>query len=358
MNVAANEEELRSYLAAATAVSEDQPVVISKFIEGAKEVEIDGVAQKGELMIYAITEHVEDAGVHSGDATIVYPPQRLFLETVRRVKFIARGIVKELKITGPFNIQFLVKDNRVQVIECNLRASRSFPFVSKVSRYNFIAIATRAMLGEDIRGDYRTLDLDYVAVKSPQYSFSRIKGADPRAGVEMTSTGEVACFGDSYEEAFLKSILAAGNDIPRHTVLLSIGGDTAKGSLLDDIRALAARGFPLAATNDTADFLNKNGIAAKKLHKLSEEKSPNIAEWIQGGKIDCVINIPRRKQSSAALTDGYHIRRLAADFHLTLITDMKLAKLFLRAICNLQEKDLSAKAWDEYVTRERWWKHE
>src|SRR3989338_3291684 len=357
MNVAANDEELTSYLTAATAVSEDSPVVISKFIEGAKEVEIDGIAQKGELILYAITEHVEDAGVHSGDATIVYPPQRLFLETVRRVKLITRGIVKELRITGPFNIQFLVKDNRVQVIECNLRASRSFPFVSKVSRYNFIDVATRAMLGDNIRGDYRTLDLDYVAVKSPQYSFSRIKGADPRPTVEMTSTGEVACFGDSYEEAFLKSILAAGNGIPKKTILLSIGGDTAKGQLLGDIRALAGKGYRLAATNDTADFLGKNGISVNKLHKLSEKKSPNIAEWMQKGTIDCVINIPRRTQSDTALTDGYHIRRLAADCHLTLITDMKLAKLFLRAICNLQEEDLAAKAWDEYITPERWWKH-
>ena len=357
MNVAANDENLASYLTAATAVSEDSPVVISKFIEGAKEVEIDGVAQKGELMLYAITEHVEDAGVHSGDATIVYPPQRLFLETVRRIKLITRGIVKELRITGPFNIQFLVKDNRVQVIECNLRASRSFPFVSKVSRYNFIDVAIRAIQGDNIRGDYRTLDLDYVAVKSPQYSFSRIKGADPRPTVEMTSTGEVACFGDSYEEAFLKSILAAGNGIPKKTILLSIGGDTAKGQLLGDIRALAGKGYRLAATNDTADFLGKNGISVNKLHKLSEKKSPNIAEWMQKGTIDCVINIPRRTQSDTALTDGYHIRRLAADCHLTLITDMKLAKLFLRAICNLQEEDLAAKAWDEYITPERWWKH-
>lgn len=355
MNVATNDEELKSYLTAATAVSAAHPVVISKFIEGAKEVEIDGVAQKGDLVLYAITEHVEDAGVHSGDATIVYPPQRLFLETVRRVKLITRGVVKELKITGPFNIQFLVKDNRVQVIECNLRASRSFPFVSKVSRYNFIDYAVRAMLGDDIRGEYRTLDLDYVAVKSPQYSFSRIKGADPRPTVEMTSTGEVACFGDSYEEAFLKSILAAGSDIPRKIILLSIGGDNAKGLLLEDIQALIRNKYRLAATNDTAEFFQKNGIAVTKLYKLSENKSPNIAEWIQGRKIDCVINIPRRKQTSAALTDGYHIRRLAADYHLTLITDIKLAKLFFRSICNLEEKDLTPKAWDEYLTPERWW---
>lgn len=355
MNVARNEEELKHYLALAAAVSAEHPVVVSKFIEHAKEVEIDGVAQKGELVLYAITEHVEDAGVHSGDATIVYPPQRLFLETVRRIKVITRGILKELKITGPFNIQFLVKDNRVQVIECNLRASRSFPFVSKVSKYNFIERAVCTMLDEDIRGDYRTLDLDYVAVKAPKYSFNRIKGTDPRPSVEMTSTGEVACFGDSYEEAFLKSLIAAGNYYPKKYILLSIGPDNAKGELLDDIRALNGRGYEFSATEHTADFLNKNGILAVALKKVSERGSPNVAEWLQQRKVECVINIPRNKQTGAAKTDGYYIRRLAVDYHVPLHTDLKIAKMLLRSLVKLEEEDLQIKAWDEYSTQERWW---
>ncbi|MFA4872719.1 MAG: carbamoyl-phosphate synthase (glutamine-hydrolyzing) large subunit [Patescibacteria group bacterium] len=356
MNVAEDEEELTRYLTAASAVTPDHPVVVSKFIEGAKEVEIDGVAQKGELVLYAVTEHVEHAGVHSGDATVVYPPQRLFLETTRRVKLVCRNIVKELDITGPFNIQFLVKDNRIQVIECNLRASRSFPFVSKVSRYNFIDFATRAMLGEDIRGDYRTLDLDYVAVKAPKYSFSRIKGADPKPTVEMASTGEVACFGDSYEEAFLKAIAAAGNYYPKKTILLSIGPDTAKGILLFDIQALSRQGFVFAATEHTANFLEDNGIETLCLRKVSEGGSPNVSEWIRGRKVDCVINIPERRQTSSSRTDGFFIRRLAVDSHIPLHTDLKIAKMYLRSLSTTKEDDLSAKAWDEYTTAERWWK--
>lgn len=356
MNIAEDKEELTRYLTAASAVTPDHPVVVSKFIEGAKEVEIDGVAQKGELVLYAVTEHVEHAGVHSGDATVVYPPQRLFLETTRRVKLVCRNIVKELDITGPFNIQFLVKDNRIQVIECNLRASRSFPFVSKVSRYNFIDFATRAMLGEDIRGDYRTLDLDYVAVKAPKYSFSRIKGADPKPTVEMASTGEVACFGDSYEEAFLKAIAAAGNYYPQKTILLSIGPDTAKGILFPDIQALTRQGFTFAATEHTANFLEDNGVKTLRLRKVSEGGSPNVSEWIGRRKVDCVINIPERRQTSSARSDGFFIRRLAVDSHIPLHTDLKIAKLYLRSLSTTKEEDLSVKAWDEYITAERWWK--
>ncbi|MEW6610955.1 MAG: carbamoyl-phosphate synthase (glutamine-hydrolyzing) large subunit [Patescibacteria group bacterium] len=356
MNIAEDEEELDRYLSAASTVTPDHPVVISKFIEGAKEVEIDGVAQKGELILYALTEHVEHAGVHSGDATVVYPPQRLFLETTRRIKSVCRHIVKELAITGPFNIQFLVKDNRIQVIECNLRASRSFPFVSKVSRYNFIDFAVRAMCGEDVRGDYRTLDLDYVAVKAPKYSFSRIKGADPMPTVEMTSTGEVACFGDSYEEAFLKAIAAAGNYFPQKTFLLSVGPDTAKGTLLPDIQALSQQGFLFAATEHTADFLESNGVAALRLRKVSEGGSPNVSEWIGKRKVDCVINIPERRQTPSAKMDGYLIRRLAVDHHIPLHTDLKITKLYLRAITTTKENDLAVKAWDEYTTAERWWR--
>src|SRR3989344_977415 len=276
MRVAYDEPSLVKFLKQATNVSQDHPVVISKFIENAREIEIDGVAQNWKLVIYAITEHIENAGTHSGDATVVLPPQRTYLETIRRAKSIARSIIRELKITGPFNIQFLAKENHLQVIECNVRASRSFPFVSKVTGYNFIDIATRAMLKEDVSGDYRTLELDFVAVKSPQFSYARIKGADPVSNVEMASTGEVACFGDSFGEALIKSMLSAGFRLPKRNILVSLGKEENKVKLLPALHELAKMNFKLFATEHTADFMRENGIECEKVYKIGTKKEPSV----------------------------------------------------------------------------------
>ncbi|MDO8576333.1 MAG: carbamoyl-phosphate synthase large subunit, partial [bacterium] len=330
MKVAYDEKSLLEFLQRAVDVSSDHPVVISKFIENAREIEIDGVAHKGVLAIYAITEHIENAGTHSGDATVVLPPQRTYLETIRRAKHITKAIVKKLHITGPFNMQFIAKDNHLLVIECNLRASRSFPFVSKVTGHNFIDIAVRAMLGRNITGHYRTVELDMVAVKSPQFSYGRIKGADPHTSVEMASTGEVACFGDSYSEALLKSMLAAGFRLPKKNILVSLGKEENKLKMLPSIKLLDTMKFKFFATEHTADFLCENNILCDKVYKISSTIAPNVAELFDGGKLDLIINIPTKGRENT--TDGFTIRRKAIDMNIPLITNRQLAEAFVTAL--------------------------
>jgi len=348
MSVATDTASLLKFLKRAVDVSPDHPIVISKFIENAREIEIDGVAQKGRLLIYAITEHVENAGTHSGDATLVLPPQRTYLETVRRAKEITKAILKELKITGPFNIQFIAKENRLQVIECNVRASRSFPFVSKVTGHNFIRLAVRAMLGERITERYRTLELDHVAVKSPQFSFTRIKGADPRSSVEMASTGEVACFGDSYAEALLKSMLAAGFRLPKKNVLVSLGKEENKLKLLPSMQTLRDMGFKIFATEHTADFLETNDISCTKVWKISSKREPNVHSLIENAKVDLIINIPTRAFEREN-TDGFLIRRKATDMNIPLITNRQLAESFIVALQEQKGNGLKTKSWNEYT---------
>jgi carbamoyl-phosphate synthase large subunit len=348
MNIAKNERSLEQFLEQATDVSPEHPVVISKFIEGAKEIEIDAVAQDGELVIYAISEHVELSGVHSGDATVVLPPQRTWLETVRQAKRVAKSVARGLRIHGPFNLQLLARDNRLRVIECNLRASRSFPFVSKATGYDFIDIATRAMLGQDVRGRYQTLDLDHVAVKAPQFSFSRLKGADPVLYVEMTSTGEVACLGDGMEEAWMQAALATGLRLPERSILVSIGSEDHKMKLLEELKALAGAGYALTATRGTHAFLAEHGIEARFVHKVSEQESPDVVDLIRGGEVDCVINVPLRAADPETLTDGYRIRRGAADVGVPLINDTELARLFIRALLHFDPEEMPVRRWSDY----------
>ncbi len=347
MSVSLDKDTLVKFLKRAVDISSDHPVVISKFVENAREIEIDGVAKKGNLVVYAITEHVENAGTHSGDATVVLPPQRTYIETIRRARHIAKAIVKELNITGPFNIQFLAKDNKLQVIECNLRASRSFPFVSKVTGYNFIDIATRAMLGLDVAGNYRTLELDLVAVKSPQFSYGRIKGADPISYVEMASTGEVACFGDTYSEALLKSMIAAGFRLPKKNVLVSLGKEENKVKLLPGIQTLADMGFKIFATEQTAEFLTEKGVPCEKVYKISTAKHPNVSDLLEKGTLDLIINIPTHAFQRES-TDGFTIRRKAIDMNIPLITNRQLADGFITALHEQKGNGLKTKSWDEY----------
>lgn len=348
MAVAQNKEGLKGYLAKAVKISKEAPVVISKFEMGAKEIEIDAVAQNGEVLIYAIAEHVENAGVHSGDATIVLPPQKLYLETIKRIKTITKQIAKALKISGPFNIQFLAMNNKIKVIECNLRASRSFPFSSKVTNYNFISIATEAMLGIAKKQDYKTLDLDYVGVKAPQFSFSRLKGADPVLGVEMGSTGEVGCFGDDLHEAFFKAMLSTGFEVPHKNILLSIGKIEDKADFLPAARKLVALGFTLFATPGTAKVLEENEIQASIAHKMDSGLSPNFSELIHKDKVDWVINVPRN-YSHEEVTLGYMIRRLTIDNNIPLTTDLKVAKLMVDTLERYKLEDLKIEPWSSYV---------
>jgi carbamoyl-phosphate synthase large subunit len=348
MAVAYDEKELVKFLKKAS-LTTDHPVVISKFIENAREIEIDGVSKGGKLVIYAITEHVENAGTHSGDATVVLPPQRTYLETIRRAKHITKDIIRALNITGPFNIQFLAKDNKLQVIECNVRASRSFPFVSKVTGYNFIDIALRAMLGKDVKAEYSTLELDTVAVKSPQFSFNRIKGADPKTSVEMASTGEVACFGDSYSEALISSMLAAGMRRPHKKVLLSLGGEENKVKLLPAIQTLTEMGFELYATEHTADFIRGNGMPCKRLFKMRNKKTPNVSELMASKDLDLMINIQTRALKPSE--DGFVMRRKAVDMNIPLITNRQLAEAFIFALSEHQQSDGDPKSWEEYMAR-------
>ncbi len=348
MSVALSPQELREYLIKASAVNMEHPVVISKFITKAKEIEIDAVAKDGELYCYAISEHVENAGVHSGDATLVLPPQRTYLETMRRVKVIARNIAKSLHITGPFNIQFLAKNNEVKVIECNLRVSRSVPFVSKVFKQNFIDLATRIIMNKDVpRIDRSAFDLDYVGIKAPQFSFTRLKGSDPVLNVEMTSTGEVACIGDNFHEAFLKSLLSVGFKMPEKTVLLSTGPIESKADLLDSIQKLSDMGYQLFATKGTAQFLAASGIPSKILFWPSENIEPNTLTYITEGKIDLVINIPKNIEKEE-LDNDYRIRRKAIDFDVPLITNLQIAKRFVESLSQTSLEQLQVKSWDEY----------
>jgi len=348
MSVALNASELVSYLRRASEVSPEYPVIISKFIENAKEIELDGVAKKGELFVYAICEHVENAGVHSGDATMVLPPQRTYLETTRRMKKITRKIVRALEINGPFNIQFIAKDNMVKVIECNLRASRSFPFVSKIFKLNFVELATKLIMGLDLPAiDKSCFELDYVGVKAPQFSFTRIKGADPVLSVEMASTGEVACIGDNFEVAFLKALLSVGYDYPKRNILLSTGPFESKARFLPEAKKLMDLGFNLYATRGTADYLQYNGIESKVLYWPLQKKEPNILSFIEQRKLDLIINIPKSIEEKE-LTNDYIIRRKSVDFNIPIITNLEFAERFIDAISKIELNDLAVKSWDEY----------
>ena len=345
MSVATDRRELGLYLEKAAAVSKEHPVVVSKFITRAKEIEIDAVAQHGRIIISAISEHIENAGVHSGDATLVLPPQYTYIETIRRVKDVTARIARELAITGPFNIQFLAKDNHIMVIECNLRASRSFPFVSKITRHNFAEIATKSMLGLSVDGNYNTLELPYVGVKAPQFSFSRLQGADPVLGVEMTSTGEVGCIGSCVHEALLKALLAVGFRIPTRNVLVSSGPVKSKAYLLDSLRRLVDNGFVIHATSGTHAFLLGNGVASTLLDWPLDNKISNAVTAIQRGGIELIINLPKN-YSESELTNDYLIRRAAVDFNVPLITNAQLAKRVIDAI--LENSELEIKEWGEY----------
>ncbi|MEI8365993.1 MAG: carbamoyl-phosphate synthase (glutamine-hydrolyzing) large subunit [Parachlamydiaceae bacterium] len=350
MNVIYSDHDLDRFLKEAAVCSNGHPVVLSKFIEHSKELEIDGIAQDGKIIVQAISEHIENAGVHSGDATIVIPPQRIYLGTIRQAKNIARDIVKALKITGPFNIQFLAKDNLVKVIECNARASRSFPFVSKVIHHNLIDTAVKAILGKPIPLAKDTLELNYVGVKTSQFSFSRLKGANPVAQVEMASTGEVGCLGDTFHEAFYRSWMATGQKILGKRLLLSIGGDK-KIRLLPLVQKLEADGWELYATEGTHDFLAAHGIASRILYKIIEKLSPNIKETLTSKQVDLIINIPTSDRASS-MTDGFTIRRMAIDHQIPLITNLQIAQLFMLCLCEVNLNESPIKPWKEYVTHE------
>ena len=348
MGVASNDHELDSFLTKAAAVSRKHPVVLTKFIENAKEIEFDGVARDGDLLAHAISEHVENAGVHSGDATLVLPPQRTYLETLRQVRHIARDIVAALHITGPFNIQFLARDNCVQVIECNVRASRTFPFVSKVCGVNFIELATRAILGEPVpHAGLSFMDLDHVGVKAPQFSFTRLQGADPVTGVEMSSTGEVGCLGDDFEEAFLKAMLAVGYRLPVRSVLLSTGPLKNKVEFVKHAVLLRDAGVALSATRGTADFLAQHGIETRLVHWPLQGGTPNVLDCLTQRQFDLVINIPK-SHDEEELANDYLIRRRAVDCNIPLITDLQLAKRFVEALVHKRREELRIKSADEY----------
>lgn len=348
MNVVSNRDELEGFLTLATNVSKQHPVVVTEFIEHAKEIEIDAVANNGEVLIYAISEHVEFAGVHSGDATMVFPAQKMYVETMRRVKKIARKVAKGLNITGPFNMQLMAKDNDIQVIECNLRASRSFPFVSKVLKVNLIDIATRVMLGiEPEIPSKSAFDLDYVGIKAPQFSFSRLQKADPVLGVEMASTGEVGCIGEDIDDAILKSMLSVGYSIPKRSVLLSTGDSKSKADMIYAAQALQRKGYEIYATKGTADFLSNNGVNATVLHWPDSGMQPNTLDYIKERKIDLVVNIPKNL-SKDELNNDYTIRRSAVDFNIPLITNARLASTFINAFCRIERSDITIKSWNEY----------
>lgn len=351
MNVAYDQASLQQYLREASLVSTEHPVVISKFIQDAKELEVDGVADKGEVVIECIAEHVENAGVHSGDATIVIPPQRLYLETIRRTKKITQEIVRALQITGPFNIQFIAKNNNIQVIECNLRAARSFPFVSKVTGYNFIAMATRAILGMHKQINYETLELDYVAVKVPQFSYSRLKGSNPVANVEMASTGEVACIGEDLYDAYMRAWISAEQALPEKKRLLVSIADNYKSRLLPLLKELDEAGWALYSTAGTHQYLSKNGIGSYFVCKASEKVEPNIQSLIAHRKVDLIINIPTTNKINTQ-TDGYIIRRMAVDHHIPLITNLQIAQIMLQCLVNFKgQPPETVLSWQEYIQR-------
>lgn len=348
MNVCSNAEELERFLKLAANVSEDHPVVVSRFIEHAKEIEMDAVAKNGEIIAYAISEHIEFAGVHSGDATIQFPPQKLYVETVRRIKRVSRQIAKELHISGPFNIQFMARDNDILVIECNLRASRSFPFVSKVLKINLIEIATKVMLGLPVEKPHKSLfDLDYVGIKASQFSFNRLQKADPVLGVDMASTGEVGCIGEDTSCALLKSMLSVGYRIPERNILLSTGSAKQKAEMLDAARTLVQHGYKLYATGGTSKFLTENGVGNTTVYWPSEDNQPQALDMLHNHEIDMVVNIPKNL-SAGELSNGYKIRRAAIDLNVPLITNSRLASAFISAFCNMSIEDIAIKSWSEY----------
>jgi carbamoyl-phosphate synthase large subunit len=349
MNVCSNQEELEKFLQLAANVSKKHPVVVSQFIEHAKEVEMDAVAKDGEIIAYAISEHIEFAGVHSGDATIQFPPQKLYVETVRRIKRISREIAKALNISGPFNIQYLARENDIKVIECNLRASRSFPFVSKVLKINFIELATKVMLGLPVEKPSKNLfELDYVGIKASQFSFNRLQKADPVLGVDMASTGEVGCIGADTSCAILKSMLSVGYRIPKKNILLSTGSMKQKADMMDTARLLVSKGYKLFATGGTHRALADNGIESTLVYWPSEEgKFPQALDMLHNKEIDMVVNIPKNL-SAGELTNGYKIRRAAIDLNIPLITNARLASAFINAFCTIDIDDIAIKSWAEY----------
>ena len=349
MNVCSNDKELEEFLSLAANVSKKHPVVVSEFVRHAKEIEFDAVAENGKVIAYAISEHIEFAGVHSGDATIQFPPQKLYVETARRIKKIARKTAEALKISGPFNMQFLAKENDIKVIECNLRASRSFPFVSKVLKINFIELATKVMIGEEVTPPAKSaFDLDYVGIKASQFSFARLQKADPILGVDMASTGEVGCIGDNTDEAILKSMLSVGYSIPKKNILISSGDAKQKAELLKACRLLADKGYTIYATGGSHKYLSENNIPSIRAYWPTEEgNEPQALEMLQNKQIDMVINIPKN-MTHTELTNGYRIRRAAVDFNIPLITNTRLASAFIISFCNMTEDEIEIKSWDEY----------
>ena len=348
MNVCYSDEELERFLKMATEVSKEYPVVVSQFMQETKEIEFDAVADKGEVVEYAVSEHIEYAGVHSGDATMVFPAQHIYFSTIRQIKKIARKIAKELNISGPFNIQFLAKDRQVRVIECNLRASRSFPFVSKILKRNFIETATKIMLDAPYsRPDRSEFDIDRIGVKASQFSFARLQNADPVLGVDMSSTGEVGCLGDDLHEALLNALIATGYRIPKHSVLISSGGVKGKVDLLEPCRLLVQRGYELYATGGTSKFLNENGVKAQAVSWPDEEGANKVLDMISDHRFDLIINVPKN-QTKRELTNGYRIRRGAIDHNIPLLTNVRLAKAFIEAFCSMGEDDIKIKSWQEY----------
>ena len=353
MNVCSNNDELNRFLKLAANVSQKHPVVVSRFIEHSKEIEMDAVAQDGEIVAYAISEHIEFAGVHSGDATIQFPPQKLYIETVRRIKRISRKIAKELNISGPFNIQYLARDNDIKVIECNLRASRSFPFVSKVLKLNFIDMATRIMLGKRVEKPAKSLfDLDYVGIKASQFSFNRLQNADPVLGVDMASTGEVGCLGEDTQCAILKAMLSVGYRIPQKNILLSTGDAKQKADMLSAARLLQQKGYSLFATGGTSRYLSENGIDNTLVYWPDEKREPQALGLLHRKEIDMVVNIPK-DLSVGELDNGYQIRRAAVDLNIPLLTNARLASAFISAFCSLSVDDLIIKSWAEYENENR-----
>ena len=349
MNVCSNREELERFLKLAANVSKKHPVVVSQFIEHAKEVEMDAVAQNGEIIAYAISEHIEFAGVHSGDATIQFPPQKLYVETVRRIKRISREIARELNISGPFNIQYLARENDIKVIECNLRASRSFPFVSKVLKINLIELATKVMLGIPVqKPDKNLFDLDYVGIKASQFSFNRLQKADPVLGVDMASTGEVGCIGSDTSCAILKAMLSVGYRIPEKNILLSTGTPKQKVDMLSAARMLQEKGYKIFATGGSSNFLTENGVENTRVYWPSEpERQPQALDMLHRKEIDMVVNIPKNL-TAGELDNGYKIRRAAIDLNIPLITNARLASAFINAFCTMTPDDLAIKSWAEY----------
>ena len=347
MKVCYSDVDLKDYLEA-VGVSADHPVTVSKFIKDAKEIEVDCVAERGVLKAFVVSEHVENAGVHSGDASILLPPQKLYMETLRKLKKIAESLASALKITGPFNIQCLARDNKVSVIETNLRSSRTFPFISKVTGVDFIKMATDAMFHKNIPVTHiNFLDYDFVAAKVAQFSFARLTGADPVLDVEMASTGEVACFGADAEEAFLLAELSVGGKMPKKGIFLSLGGEINKLKFLESSKLLATLGVPIYATENTSKFLRKHGVNAIKLNKIHEKKSPNVLDYFQDKMVDMAVNLPISEERKD-LADGYDIRRAAVDKNIPLFTNIQKADLFTRAITLRKIDDVEVKSWDEY----------